>query len=131
LGKILSRIVSSDQTISGLQSYVSSTTSKFNLILNNSGHNLPAYSVNANAEALRSKFVAHEGKKEIVIVTEGTRYTVNFAKMAEQFGNRLKENVSLVHFVDMYSPCLPTRLSIQVYMNGLYPTTQLPLRTIR
>lgn len=49
--------------------------------------------VNANAEALRSKFVAHEGKKEIEIRTSGTRYTVNYGEMAEQFGTRLKENI--------------------------------------
>jgi hypothetical protein len=63
-------------------------------------NNLPTCSVNANAEDLRSKFVAHEGQKEIEIVTEGTRYSVNFGWMAEEFGKRLKENVSLMHYVN-------------------------------
>ncbi|PVF95609.1 hypothetical protein CPB86DRAFT_710916, partial [Serendipita vermifera] len=49
--------------------------------------------VNANAEDLRSKFVAHEGKKEIHIEVTGTRYTVDFGQIAEQFGARLKENI--------------------------------------
>ncbi|PVF95615.1 hypothetical protein CPB86DRAFT_875553 [Serendipita vermifera] len=49
--------------------------------------------VNANAETLRSKFVAHEGKKTIKIETVGTRYTVDFGEIAEQFGARLKENI--------------------------------------
>ncbi|PVF95611.1 hypothetical protein CPB86DRAFT_817050 [Serendipita vermifera] len=49
--------------------------------------------VNANAEDLSSKFVAHEGKKTIVIYGSGTRYTVDFGAIAEQFGARLKENI--------------------------------------
>ncbi|PVF95613.1 hypothetical protein CPB86DRAFT_817054 [Serendipita vermifera] len=49
--------------------------------------------VNANAETLRSKFVAHEGKKKIEIRTVGTRYTVDFGEIAEQFGTKLKESI--------------------------------------
>ncbi|KAI0339237.1 hypothetical protein BDW22DRAFT_1347797 [Trametopsis cervina] len=40
--------------------------------------------VNAHAEDLRSKFVAHEGKKELVVQMVGTRYSVNFGAMAAQ-----------------------------------------------
>ncbi|KAG8820173.1 hypothetical protein FRC17_010234 [Serendipita sp. 399] len=49
--------------------------------------------VNANAESLRSKFVAHEGKKQLAVVVEGTRYTVDFGWMANEMGRQLKENI--------------------------------------
>ncbi|KAJ7834355.1 hypothetical protein B0H14DRAFT_3871399 [Mycena olivaceomarginata] len=44
--------------------------------------------VNARAEVLRANFVAHEGKKELVIYVNedgATRYTVEFGKIARQF----------------------------------------------
>jgi len=49
--------------------------------------------VNANAESLRTKFVAHKGKKELVVVAVGTRYTVDFGEMAKQCGDLLKKNI--------------------------------------
>ncbi|KAG8820174.1 hypothetical protein FRC17_010235 [Serendipita sp. 399] len=49
--------------------------------------------VNANAESLRSKFVAHKGKKQLAIVVAGTRYTVDFGWMANEMGNKIKENI--------------------------------------
>ncbi|KAG8824195.1 hypothetical protein FRC19_002307 [Serendipita sp. 401] len=49
--------------------------------------------VNANAEALRSKFVAHEGKKELEIIGFGNRYTVDFGKMANAMGELMKQNI--------------------------------------
>jgi hypothetical protein len=91
----------------------------------------PTFSVNANAEDLRSTFVVHEGKKDIEIVVEATRYTFDFGWMAEEFGNKLKENVSLMHLINIYLFYLSIRLSIQAYMSGYYPTTQLLRRTIR
>ncbi|KAJ7464149.1 hypothetical protein FB451DRAFT_1492379 [Mycena latifolia] len=36
------------------------------------------YFVNANSELLPASFVAHEGKRELVIVEEGTRYSLDF-----------------------------------------------------
>ena len=51
-------------------------------------------SVNAHAEELRSKFVAHDGKKELVIEEVGTRYTVDFGLLAKRMAGLLKENVS-------------------------------------
>ncbi|TFK66157.1 hypothetical protein BDN72DRAFT_900080 [Pluteus cervinus] len=38
--------------------------------------------VNANVEYLRSKFVAHEGKQDLIVRRDGTRYTVDFGGMA-------------------------------------------------
>jgi hypothetical protein len=56
---------------------------QFNLFLNGPGR----------AEALRSKFVAHEGKKELVVRAIGTRYTVDFGALAQQMTDRIHENV--------------------------------------
>jgi hypothetical protein len=52
-------------------------------------------SVNAHANELRCQFVAHEGKKELVVTTIGNRYTVNFGNMAVQMTNQLHDNVRL------------------------------------
>jgi len=49
--------------------------------------------VNAHAEELRTKFVAHEGKKTLTVTAVGTRYTVNFGKLAESLGDQLRQNV--------------------------------------
>ncbi|KAG8799840.1 hypothetical protein FRC17_007030, partial [Serendipita sp. 399] len=52
-----------------------------------------SFYVNANAEGLRSKFVVHEGTKELTVYADGTRYTVNFGKMANDMGELLKKNI--------------------------------------
>ena len=49
--------------------------------------------VNAHAEKLRDKFVAHEGKRELLIKMVGTRHTVDFGVFAEKMGELLEENV--------------------------------------
>ncbi|KAH9899279.1 hypothetical protein C8Q73DRAFT_679271 [Cubamyces lactineus] len=49
--------------------------------------------VNAHAEELRHYFVAHEGKKELVVQASGTRYTVDFASLARQMTGKIHENV--------------------------------------
>ena len=49
--------------------------------------------VNANAEALRSQFVQHEGKKHLVITAYGTRYTVDFGRMAEQMTGLMQKHI--------------------------------------
>ncbi|KAJ7235154.1 hypothetical protein B0H12DRAFT_150285 [Mycena haematopus] len=49
--------------------------------------------VNANAELLRANFVAHEGKKELIIYAEGTRYTVDFGAMSHQMVDLIEKNV--------------------------------------
>ncbi len=50
-------------------------------------------SVNAHAEELRSLFVAHEGKKRLVVKTVGDRYTVDYGRMAQTFTKLIHENV--------------------------------------
>ena len=49
--------------------------------------------VNAHSEELRDLFVAHEGKKELRIDMEGSRYTVDFGWFAEEMGRLLEKNV--------------------------------------
>ncbi|KAJ7122194.1 hypothetical protein C8R44DRAFT_852922 [Mycena epipterygia] len=51
------------------------------------------YFVNANSELLRASFVAHEGKRELVIIAEGTRYTLDFGAMSRQMVGLLEKNV--------------------------------------
>ncbi|KAJ7686653.1 hypothetical protein B0H17DRAFT_1071411 [Mycena rosella] len=58
--------------------------------------------VNANAELLRANFVAHEGKKELIISSIGTRYSADFAAMSRQMVNLIEKNVvdpTLRHWV--------------------------------
>ncbi|KAF8152210.1 hypothetical protein B0H34DRAFT_677611 [Crassisporium funariophilum] len=50
-------------------------------------------SVNAHAEELRSHFVQHEGKKELVVKSVGTRYTVDFGDLAHQMTDQIHNNV--------------------------------------
>ncbi|KDR78612.1 hypothetical protein GALMADRAFT_277996 [Galerina marginata CBS 339.88] len=49
--------------------------------------------VNAHAEELRKHFVAHEGKKKLIVHAAGTRYTVDFGDLARQFSDLIHENV--------------------------------------
>lgn len=49
--------------------------------------------INANAETLRKKFVSHEGQKELVVYRTGSRYTVDFAGVAEEFTALMEENI--------------------------------------
>ena len=56
---------------------------------------LSGISVNAHAEELRSHFVEHEGKKELVVTAAGTRYTVDFGNLAKQMTGKIHENVGL------------------------------------
>lgn len=52
--------------------------------------------VNRHAEELRSYFVAHEGKKELVVKSGGNRYTVDFGALARQMGDLLDVRFFLV-----------------------------------
>ncbi|KAJ6527129.1 hypothetical protein B0H19DRAFT_970045 [Mycena capillaripes] len=49
--------------------------------------------VNARAELLRANFVAHEGKKELILEACGTRYDVDFGAMAQQMVDLIDKNV--------------------------------------
>ncbi|KAI0691479.1 hypothetical protein BC835DRAFT_113538 [Cytidiella melzeri] len=47
--------------------------------------------VNAHAEELRDKFVAHEGKQEVVVQAAGTRYSVDFGSLARQMTGQMEK----------------------------------------
>ncbi|KAJ6563936.1 hypothetical protein B0H19DRAFT_1140059 [Mycena capillaripes] len=49
--------------------------------------------VNANAELLRANFVAHEGKKELEITADGSRYNIDFGAMARQMVDLIEKNI--------------------------------------
>jgi hypothetical protein len=50
--------------------------------------------VNANSEILRSTFVSHEGKKELVLVTVGTIHTFDWSVFATQMTKLLSQNIN-------------------------------------
>ena len=52
-----------------------------------------SFFVNANAEALRSLFVSHEGKRELTVTALGNRYTVDFGHMAKLMTQEIDKNV--------------------------------------
>ena len=56
---------------------------QFNLFVNGEGR----------AEQLRSVFVAHEGKEQLVIEGSGTRYTADYADMAKQMTQLIEKNI--------------------------------------
>ncbi|EDR13031.1 uncharacterized protein LACBIDRAFT_308433 [Laccaria bicolor S238N-H82] len=49
--------------------------------------------VNGRSEKLRSLFVAHEGKKKLVVIASGNRYAVDFGAMAKNMTRELEKNV--------------------------------------
>jgi len=56
---------------------------QFNLFVNGEGR----------AEQLRSVFVAHEGKKELVIMGGGSRYTADYGDMAKRMTGLIEGNI--------------------------------------
>ncbi|KAL9007724.1 MAG: hypothetical protein Q9173_007071 [Seirophora scorigena] len=52
-----------------------------------------SFFINAHAEELRGQFVAHEGKKELIIKFCGNRYSVDYALFAKRMGALIEENV--------------------------------------
>ncbi|PFH44614.1 hypothetical protein AMATHDRAFT_132293, partial [Amanita thiersii Skay4041] len=52
-----------------------------------------SFFINGNAETLRKQFVAHEGKKKLVIVQDGNRYTVDFGAMSRQMTRLMEQKI--------------------------------------
>ncbi|CDO75212.1 hypothetical protein BN946_scf184794.g19 [Trametes cinnabarina] len=48
--------------------------------------------INAHVEELRRYFVAHDGKKELIVQTGGDRYSVDFGYLARVMTERIHEN---------------------------------------
>ncbi|KAJ7261534.1 hypothetical protein C8J57DRAFT_1436520 [Mycena rebaudengoi] len=49
--------------------------------------------VNANTELLRGNFVAHEGKKHLVVKGVGTRYSIDFGTMSREMVGLMEKNI--------------------------------------
>ncbi|KAH6915754.1 hypothetical protein BKA70DRAFT_469420 [Coprinopsis sp. MPI-PUGE-AT-0042] len=49
--------------------------------------------VNAHAEELRDRFVAHEGKEKLTVIATGNRYSVDFGNLAKQMTDLIDQNV--------------------------------------
>lgn len=49
--------------------------------------------MNANSEQLRSVFVAHEGQRELTVVAQGTRYSVDFGSLSRQMVDLLSDAI--------------------------------------
>lgn len=64
--------------------------------------------INANAEALRSHFVAHEGQKELVIKDIGSMATLDYGLFARQMTLLIQENVKDPDFRDWIMPTFST-----------------------
>lgn len=64
---------------------------------------LLTYSVNKHAEELRNHFVTHKEKKELRVDAVGSRYTVDFGRMAVQMSKQIHENVR----IPVQPPCDP------------------------
>ncbi|VDB91594.1 unnamed protein product [Peniophora sp. CBMAI 1063] len=45
------------------------------------------------AEELRSRFVAHEGKKKLTVTAAGTRYDVDFGRLAENMTSEMEKHI--------------------------------------
>ncbi|GAP91508.1 putative duf4419 domain-containing protein [Rosellinia necatrix] len=52
-----------------------------------------SFYINANAEELRSLFVAHEGQKELEVVDIGTVQSADFGELAVQMAKEIEKNV--------------------------------------
>ncbi|KAI0356038.1 hypothetical protein OH77DRAFT_1520601 [Trametes cingulata] len=52
-----------------------------------------SFYVNAHADQLRQYFVRHEGKKNLVVGTTGTRYSVDYGALARAMTRQIHENV--------------------------------------
>ena len=64
--------------------------------------------VNGNAEDLRKKFVAHEGKKELVTYQMATLRTADYAKMTSDMVDVMKKNIVDVNLADWILPRFST-----------------------
>ncbi|QIW99860.1 hypothetical protein AMS68_005378 [Peltaster fructicola] len=74
-----------------------------------------SFYVNAHAEELRGQFVAHEGKKELVVNYEGsTRYTVDWTDFTMRITHLLQENILDAELREWVLPAFSTTTSNDV-----------------
>lgn len=67
-----------------------------------------SFFVNANAEALRSLFVAHHGKKELVVKQMASLNTANYGLLACHMASELRRNLKDSGFCDWVLPRFST-----------------------
>ncbi|KAF5684391.1 DUF4419 domain-containing protein [Fusarium denticulatum] len=67
-----------------------------------------SFFINANAEELRSFFVAHEGKKELTVFEVGTLESANIGAMAQQLAGLVSKNVKDPELGDWVMPSFST-----------------------
>lgn len=65
--------------------------------------------INAHSEDLRSYFVDHDGKKELVVKEVGTIDTVDFGLLARRMTSLLDQNIKDPNFRDWIMPTFSTR----------------------
>lgn len=53
-----------------------------------------SFFVNGNAEALRDIFVAHEGKRELVVESDGNRYSIDTSSMVHRMTALMQEQIT-------------------------------------
>ena len=64
--------------------------------------------INANAEALRSYFVAHQGKKELKVAEVGSIHSVDFGALARRMTDLIQDNVKDRNLRDWLMPSFST-----------------------
>ncbi|KAF5531109.1 DUF4419 domain-containing protein [Fusarium napiforme] len=67
-----------------------------------------SFFINANAEELRSFFVAHEGKKKLTVFEAGTLETANIGALAQQLAGLVSKNVKDPELGDWVMPSFST-----------------------
>ncbi|KAL8874917.1 MAG: hypothetical protein Q9198_006658 [Flavoplaca austrocitrina] len=70
--------------------------------------------INAHAEEFRGKFVPHEGKKELELEYDGTRYTVDFGGIAKDIGEFIEQNVVDAELREWMMPAFTTTTQTDV-----------------
>ncbi|KAJ3479240.1 hypothetical protein NLG97_g8369 [Lecanicillium saksenae] len=78
-----------------------------------------SFYINANAEKLRSFFVNHQGKKELVVNMVGTRHTVDFGVFAQTMADKIGENVKDPELRDWVMPSFSTTTDVDCAVGGV------------
>ncbi|OAG01023.1 uncharacterized protein CC84DRAFT_1168214 [Paraphaeosphaeria sporulosa] len=67
-----------------------------------------SFYINAHAEELRYLFVTHEERKELIVHTEGSINTIDFARIAKEVANMIQENVERADLQEWIMPSFST-----------------------
>ncbi|KAK5682333.1 hypothetical protein LTS10_005459 [Elasticomyces elasticus] len=75
--------------------------------------------INGHGEELRHHFVAHDGKKDLVVKTPGNRYTVNFGGLATALGQLVHENVTDSELREWILPAFSTTAKEDIFVSSV------------